>query len=98
MKKELEIVGRQTLFDKEVAIYGTLENPLFVEFKKGVMFRQSNSWMLTADYSIKGYTKTRTFTYLKGVGEVGTKIITVWTERGRVFLNKMFNRYKSSNL
>lgn len=66
--------------------------------EKGVMFQQSGSWMLTANYSTKGYTKTRTFTYLKGVGEVGTKIITVWTERGRVFLNKMFNRYKSSNL
>lgn len=66
--------------------------------KKGVMFRQSNSWMLTADYSTKGYTKARTFTYVKGVGEVGTKTITVWTETGRVFLNKMFNRYKSTAL
>lgn len=66
--------------------------------KKGVMFQQSSSWMLTADYSTKGYTKTRTFTYVKGIGEVGTKTITVWTETGRVFLNKMFNRYNSTTL
>ena len=29
MKTTIEIVGKQMLFDKEVAIYGTLENPLF---------------------------------------------------------------------
>lgn len=66
--------------------------------KRGVMFFQSNTWMLTASYSEKGYTKTRTFTYLKSKGEVGTKTTTVWTEIGRVFLNKMFNRYNSTIL
>lgn len=64
--------------------------------KRGVMFFQSNTWMLTANYSQKGYTKTRTYTYVKGIGEVGTKTATVWTETGRVFLNKMFNRYQST--
>lgn len=66
--------------------------------RRGVMFQQSGSWLLTSKYSAKGYTKTRTFTYVKGVAEIGTKTITVWTEIGRVFLNKMFNRYKSSIL
>ena len=66
--------------------------------KRGVMFFQSNTWMLTASYSNKGYTKTRTFTYLKNRSEVGTKVSTVWTETGRVFLNKMFNRYNSTIL
>lgn len=65
---------------------------------KGIMFFESGSWMLTAKYSTKGYTKTRTFTYVKGQGKVGTKTTTVWTETGRVFLNKLFNRYQTSNL
>ena len=63
---------------------------------RGVMFWQSGSWMLTSKYSTRGYTKTRTFTHVKGQGQVGTKMSTVWTETGRVFLNKMFNRYQTN--
>ena len=63
---------------------------------RGVMFFESGSWMLTSKYSTRGYTKTRTFTHVKGQGQVGTKMSTVCTETGRVFLNKLFNRYQTN--
>ena len=57
---------------------------------KGVMFKQSNQWMLTAKYSEKGYTKPRTSTYTRSDGSQGTNTITVWTEKGRAFLHSLF--------
>lgn len=52
-----------------------------------IMYRQSGQWLLTAKYNGKGYTKTRTHTYICSSGEQGTNTITVWTETGRAFLH-----------
>lgn len=60
--------------------------------EKGIMFKQSGQWMLTAKYSEKGYTKPRTTTYTRSDGSQGTNTITVWTERGRAFLHKVFTQ------
>lgn len=61
---------------------------LHLELKvRGVMFKQSGQWMLTAKYSEIGYTKPRTSPYLKSDGTTGTNTITVWTEKGRVFIH-----------
>lgn len=46
-----------------------------------VMFSQSGSWMLTAPYCDKGYTKTRTSTGENNGGGTWSKTITVWTEK-----------------
>ena len=58
--------------------------------EKGIMFRQSGQWMLTARYCEKGYTKNRTTVYTCSDGSQGTNTITVWTEKGRAFLHKVF--------
>lgn len=58
--------------------------------EKGIMFRQSGQWMLTAKYCEKGYTKSRTTTFTRSDGSQGTNTITVWTEKGRAFLHKIF--------
>ena len=58
--------------------------------EKGIMFRQSGQWMLTAKYCEKGYTKNRTTVYTCSDGSQGTNTITVWTETGRAFLHKVF--------
>lgn len=58
----------------------------------GIMFRQSGQWLLTARYSAKGYTKTRTHTYICSSGEQGTNTITVWTETGRAFLHTIIKK------
>jgi Rha family phage regulatory protein len=64
---------------------------LHLEFKsRGIMFKQSGQWMLTAKYSEHGYTKPRTSHYLKEDGTHGTNTITVWTEAGREFIHSLF--------
>lgn len=65
--------------------------------EKEIMFKQSGQWMLTAKYSDKGYTKTRTSTYTRSDGSQGTNSITVWTELGRAFLHKVFTGFKKAS-
>ena len=56
---------------------------------RGVMYRQSGHWFVTAKYSERGYTKTRTHAYVRSDGSQGTNSITVWTEQGRLFLHDL---------
>nr|WP_314648840.1 DUF4088 family protein [uncultured Porphyromonas sp.] len=56
---------------------------------RGVMYRQSGQWLITAKYSERGYTKTRTHAYVRSDGSQGTNSITVWTESGRLFLHDL---------
>lgn len=58
--------------------------------ERGVMFKQSGQWMLTAKYSGNDYTKPRTSAYTRSDGSQGTNTITVWTETGRQFLHSLF--------
>ena len=60
--------------------------------KDGVMFRQSGQWILYAKYQDKGYTKSRTHHYSCNDGSTGTNTITVWTEKGRAFIHKLFEK------
>lgn len=60
-----------------------------------IMYRQSGQWLLTAKYSGKGYTKTRTHTYVTSTGEQGTSTITVWTEAGRAFVHTAIDKIKT---
>lgn len=66
--------------------------------EKGVMFKQSGQWMLTAKYCEHGYTKPRTHQFTRNDGSVGTSTTTVWTEKGRVFLHNMFNLKKAQEI
>lgn len=64
--------------------------------EKGVMFKQSGQWLLTAKYSGNGYTKPRTHQYTRNDGSVGTNTTTVWTELGRAFLHKIFQTVREA--
>lgn len=66
--------------------------------EKGVMFKQSGQWMLTAKYCEHGYTKPRTHQFTRNDGSIGTSTTTVWTEKGRVFLHNMFNLKKAQEI
>ena len=66
--------------------------------EKGVMFRQSGQWLLTAKYCEHGYTKPRTYQFTRNDGSVGTNTTTVWTEKGRAFLHKVFNVQKTKEI
>lgn len=66
--------------------------------ENGVMFKQSGQWMLTAKYCEHGYTKPRTHQFTRNDGSVGTNTTTVWTEKGRAFLHKVFNVQKTKEV
>jgi prophage antirepressor-like protein len=57
---------------------------------RGVMFKQSGQWLLTAKYCGCDYTKPRTHSYTRNDGSTGTSTTTVWTEKGRAFLHTLF--------
>ena len=60
--------------------------------KDGILFKhQGGMYMLYAKYAGKGYMKTRTNTFSRKDGSIGTSVISVWTEAGRHFLHEHFN-------
>uniref|UniRef100_UPI0025993808 phage antirepressor KilAC domain-containing protein n=1 Tax=Xylanibacter rodentium TaxID=2736289 RepID=UPI0025993808 len=58
--------------------------------ERKVMFYQSGTWMLTAKYQGKGYTKMRTHQFTRNDGSVGTNSYTVFTEKGRAMIHNIF--------
>jgi len=58
--------------------------------ERKVMFYQSGTWMLTAKYQGKGYTKMRTHQFTRNDGSIGTSSYTVFTEKGRAMVHSIF--------
>lgn len=52
----------------------------------GIQHKVGDQWVLYAEHQGKGYVRTRTHEYKKSNGESGTKPLTVWTQKGRMFL------------
>lgn len=52
----------------------------------GIQWKVNDQWILYADYMSKGYTRSSTFNFKKSDGEERTKISTLWTQKGRLFL------------
>lgn len=60
--------------------------------KDGILFKHPGGmYMLYSKYAGKGYMKTRTNTFSHKDGTIGTSVISVWTEEGRMFLHEHFN-------
>lgn len=57
--------------------------------KKKIQFKQGNIWLLYAKYCDKGYTGTKTQTYLGNDGETHSKPFTYWTQKGRLFIYEL---------
>lgn len=51
-----------------------------------VQFKQGGIWVLYKKYAEKGYTQTKTDTYVDNKGISHTKPHTHWTQKGRLFL------------
>lgn len=65
----------------------------------GVQYCQNKTWVLTAKYQDKGYTKTKTFTYPDAHGVINTSMHTVFTEKGRKFIHDtLFKQGSDSGL
>lgn len=54
-----------------------------------VQYLRSGTWVLYEKYQNRGYTKTKTHTYLDN-GVQKTSMLTVWTEKGRHFIHTNF--------
>lgn len=52
----------------------------------GVIYRQSGQWLLHTPYSTWGIHSTRTQTYTRSDGLIGTNVYTVWTTKGVRFI------------
>lgn len=59
--------------------------------ERGIQFKHRDNYVLYAQYSKRGYTDTETVPYIGANGEMLTRIQTVWTEYGRVFIHSLFN-------
>lgn len=57
-----------------------------------VLYRQSDRWLPTANYAARGFFATRTAKFFHSDGTVGTSLSTVVTEKGRVFLHKLYEQ------
>lgn len=60
--------------------------------KAGVIYRQSGQIMLRVPFCQWGLHKTRTNTYTRSNGEIGTSIYMVWTQKGLRFINELRDR------
>ena len=55
--------------------------------EEGIQFRQPNGiWLLYQKHADKGYTKTKTSTYVDSVGTEHSAVHTYWTQEGRLFI------------
>jgi anti-repressor protein len=54
--------------------------------EKGVQFKQGEIWLLYQKFAEKGYTSTKTHSYLGTQGDQHTKVHTYWTQKGRLFI------------
>ena len=52
----------------------------------GIQRKVGNQWILYAEYQGKGYVRNKTCEYSKGNGDTGTKLLTVWTQKGRMLI------------
>lgn len=52
----------------------------------GIQHNVGGQWILYAVHQGQGYVRTKTTEFQKGNGTVGTKPLTVWSQKGRMFI------------
>ena len=55
----------------------------------GVQFKQGNIWLLYQKHAEKGFTCTKTHSYLGSDGTNHSKVHTYWTQKGRIFIYEL---------
>ena len=58
----------------------------------GIQRKVGDQWILYAEYQGKGYVRNKTCEYAKGNGDIGTKLLTVWTQKGRMLIYEELKR------
>lgn len=57
-----------------------------------IQYKQGDQWLLYANIQDKGYTSSETYVYKKKDGNTDVKLLTKWTQKGRVFLYEELKR------
>ncbi|MCP4141284.1 MAG: hypothetical protein GY755_13540 [Chloroflexi bacterium] len=52
----------------------------------GIQYKQGGTWLLYKEHASMGYTQSETFPYQKTDETTGTRMLTKWTQKGRLFL------------
>lgn len=55
----------------------------------GILYKQSGQWILYSPFSTWGLHATRTQTYTRNDGSIGTSVYTVWTTKGIRFIHAL---------
>lgn len=55
----------------------------------GILYKQSRQWLLYSPFSTWGLHATRTQTYTRNDGSIGTSVYTVWTTKGIRFIHAL---------
>lgn len=58
---------------------------------RGVLYKQSETWVLYSKYQDKGYTHTKTHSHYDSTGAKRTTIHTYWTQTGRQFIHDLLS-------
>lgn len=78
-----------TIIAKELGLNSALSLNLALH-KAGIQYKMNGTWLLYAKYADRGYTRTKTYTTVNGIGETVTHIQTYWTQKGRRFIHDLF--------
>ena len=58
-----------------------------------VQYKQGGVWLLYRRYAEKGYTSTKTHTYPANDGSIHSKMLTMWTQKGRLFIYELLKAH-----
>ncbi|MCC0652670.1 MULTISPECIES: phage antirepressor KilAC domain-containing protein [unclassified Clostridioides] len=76
-----------TQIAKDYGMSGTEMNKLLHKLK--VQYKQSEQWLLYKEHQGKRYTHSETIEITRTNGNISTKMITKWTQKGRLFLHDL---------
>lgn len=57
--------------------------------QRGIQYQQNGTWLLYHKYQNRGYTKTKTHSFVDEYGKMRTTMHTYWTEKGRLFIHEI---------
>lgn len=79
-----------TQIAKDYGMSGKGMNKLLHELE--IQYKQTNQWLLYSKYQGEGYTQSETFTFTRSSGNDCVRMITKWTQKGRMFLYKSLKK------
>lgn len=85
---------RTTVIAKDLGMAAGRLNKLL--HRMGIQYKVKDTWVLYSDYQGKGYTKSVTHHFTGSDGEIKTRILTCWTQKGREFIMEAVNANSSN--